>query len=232
MIIAHKNNPLPVARAAQIQTFRSTIGSYGWFIGGSFAHPHIKFPNNINMYFTSLRAYTHALEKITKVPNYLHRYETPQINVFEYMNNHTASNYNVIFIMHKKDFGEPKDIFATMDISLCKVAVTSSNMWLRDSSATRNIEIFKYSSRVYERIFALLPSLPKEDRVKALIPIIDKNIGNYDLLPSYYAAFTLSNEHDRRVINNFNMYHTFKHISAILPYLQDAAAKHAPELLI
>ena len=184
-------------RAASITLLKNLLGdNINWYVSGSFANTAVLAPNDIDIYFYTEKDYQMA----SKIINPIGRvFKTP-----------FADTYNINLIpftiqLITKHFGEPQEIFDTMDLNVCKQAILRDGTHIIDPTALDPLTITNVSIDTFKRYVKYYKRFnPKRNLDKVFSFLFEQYISDYTPCISYY-------EDQPSIARNKTLYTLFQH---------------------
>lgn len=201
------------------------LGSTGWFIAGSYAHPDIEYPSDVDVFFTTEAGFNSAETIIdTVVHNSKYNpapYVSPDATTY-----HIAQSAMRLQLI-KKHFGTVDQILSGFDLNACKRAIMPNGTVITHPTADQSLHIAKVNAGTFKRYFKYINYL----KLKNEIPergreLIDKYIKDDRYIEEYYDGKDISTTVNKSLLKVVSQFHSLK------PYAHQQALIHAPELLI
>lgn len=201
--------------------------SINWFIAGSFANPLVKKPNDIDIFFATQRDFIQATEIITSTST-AHPLDKSMFADTYYINGIPCPVQLII-----KHFGEPAEIFKTMDLNVCKYAILPDGTSIVDPTARSPLQIDHVSLDTFDRYLKYYKRFnPKRNLDKPFCHLFNTYINNVTLVPSYYKDEP-PEPMNKVLYKLFKTNETAPYISSrVRRLILDKIQIHTPELLL
>ena len=204
----------------QIQDFFSFLPPFSWYVAGSYAVPHVKAYNDIDVYFTDVKYYKEVL-------SLLRRNNTPT----------STTTYATTFEFYRSSMqlisckaGNPEEVLSTFDLNICKYAILSDGKSYKSPQSTTDLSVSAVTSETFARVEKYATRLGFSDTKKEAHykRLIDTYLEDTTLTLKAY-----STEQYIPVNRVLTEWVNSKNVQRFpVKYFKKQAAKRAPELLI
>lgn len=206
-----------------LKTLKSFIDHDNWIISGSAAHPRIRNPNDIDVFF-------HTKEDFEKaVTSFELKYNAPGAMTRNTYTFWLDWDRPAIQLIHKT-LGTPQELFDQFDLNICKYGILPNGNKIRDVTATSKITINKLSADTFKRYFKYMKYLGiKNTNYEHERCLIDKYITDTTILENFYDKY---HKESAKMPANSILFKEIKRRGQPIAYLQSKAMEYAPELLL
>lgn len=203
--------------------------SVNWFLAGSFANEKVINPNDIDLYFYSEGNYRQAKSLFDKHPKCRFMVKSKFAETYDVK----GIEIPVQFIT--KLFGQPQQIFDSMDINVCKQAILPNHNHVADVTAFESLQLTEVSIDSFSRYLKYYQRYhPKRNLDKAFCYLFETYLEDDSFVTSYYTnqppmqvnkvLYTLFNTHKK--------YGTTYMSRRVQEYILGLVHTHTPELLL
>ena len=208
-----------------LKTLKAVIGHEEWFIAGSYAHPKVKRPSDIDVFFYTKEGCIAGTDSAKS-------YVSDSDRSFATHSSEDADSFYItgadsVVQLIKRHTGTPQEVMSRFDLNVCKRAILSNGKKTTAPGALDNLKIDSLNHGTFKRYFKYVNYLGLKDSIDLRVnSLVDRYIEDSTIIEGYYDGKKLSAPTNQVLLEAI-----IKHKSNTT-YVYDQARLRAPELLI